>query len=127
MAQLEAEVRRRPIGQTIADICRDLGISPGLCESAFWDQVFMAIHRYRGNLGNMIVELRQREKRFDKEHWKHPNLALPEESREGVRRDLGFLIGEPPVDPHRPMPEAGAPASVAAPSAQVAEAATGPP
>ena len=127
MAQLEAEVRSRPVGQTVADICRDLGISPGLCESAFWDEVFMAIHRYRGNLGDMILEMRRREKQFDNEHWKHPGLALPEDSREGVRRELGFLIGEQPVDPNRPMAEAGAPAAVAAPSAPVAEAATGPP
>jgi hypothetical protein len=71
--------------------------------------------------------MRRREKRFDDEHWKHPGLALPEESGEGVRRELGFLIGEQPVEPHRPMSEARAAASVAAPNAPVAEAATGPP
>ena len=127
MAQLEAEVRRRPIGRTIVDICRDLGISPSLCDGPFWNRVFMAIHCYRGSLGNIVVEMRRREKRFDKEHWKHPNLALPEQTREGVRRVLGFFIGEPPVDPFRPVPAPGAPASVAAPSVPVAEAATGPP
>jgi len=127
MAQLEAEVRRRPIGQTIVDICRDLGISPSLCDGMFWNRVFMAIHCYRGSLGNVVPEMRRREKRFDNEQWKHPNLALPEETREGIRRVLGFFIGEPPVDPFRPVPAPSAPASVATPSVPVAEAATGPP
>ncbi len=92
MAQLEAEVRRRAIGQSIVDICRDLGVFPGPCEGVFWDKLFLAIHWYRGNLGNMVVEMRRREKRFDDEHWKHPNLALPEETKEGIRRVLGFLF-----------------------------------
>jgi hypothetical protein len=127
MAQLEAEVRRRPIGQTIVAICRDLGISPSLCDGMFWNRVFMAIHCHRGSLGNIVLEMRRREKRFDKEHWQHPNLALPEQTREGIRSVLGFRIGEPPVDPFRPVPAPGAPASVAAPNVPVAEAATGPP
>ena len=55
MAQLEAEVRRRPIGRTIVDICRDLGISPSLCDGPFWNRVFMAIHCYRGSLGNIVA------------------------------------------------------------------------
>jgi hypothetical protein len=127
MAQLEAEVRRRPVGQTIVDICRDLGVSPSLCEGSFWDRVFMAIRWYRGSLGNIVLEMRRREKRFDKDQWKYPNLALPEQTREGMRRVLGFAIGDPPVDPFRPVPAAGAPASIAAPCVPVTEAATGPP
>ena len=125
MAQLDAEALRRPIGQSIVAICRDFGISPSLCEGAFWNRVFMAIHSYRGNLSNVVLEMQRREKQFDKDYWKHPDLPLPEQTREGIRRVLGFRIGEPPVDPFRPAPDA--PASVAAPSAPVAAAATGPP
>jgi hypothetical protein len=117
MEQLEAEIRRRPLGCTIAAICRDLGAAPTLCAGPFWSRLFDAIRCYRGSV-NVVLEMRRREKRFDKEHWKHPNLALPEESREGVRRVLGFFIGEPPIDPFR---------SVITPSAPVATAATGPP
>jgi hypothetical protein len=127
MAQVEAEVRRRPIGQTIVDICRDLGISPTLCDGTFWNRVFTAIHCYRGSFANIMLEMRRREKRFDHEHWQHPKLALPEQTREGVRRVLGFAIGEPPVDPFRPMSEPGAPATDTAPSVPVAAVATGPP
>jgi hypothetical protein len=43
---------------------------------------------------------------------------LAEETRTGIRRVLGFLIGETPVDPF---------AVVAGPGALVAAAATGPP
>ena len=127
MAQVEAEVRRRPIGQTIVDICRDLGIAPSLCDGTFWNRVFTAIHCYRGSFANIMLEMRRREKRFDHEHWQHPKLALPEQTREGVRRVLGFAIGEPPVDPFRPVPEPGVPAPAAAPSESVAPVATGPP
>jgi hypothetical protein len=127
MAQLEAEVRRRPIGQTIVAICLDLGIAPTLCEGAFWNQVFMTIRCYRGSIGNLVLEMRRREKRLDKEHWKYPGLPLPEETRAGVRRVLGFFIGETPVDPAGPVPAAVASASVAAPGVPVPPAATGPP
>ncbi len=118
MAQLEAEARRRPVGRTIVAICRDLGISPSLCAGPFWNRVFMAIRDYRGSLGDIVMEMNRREKRFDKENWRHPNLSLPEQTREAVRRVLGFFIGEPPVDPFRPAPAPGAP---------VAAVATGPP
>jgi hypothetical protein len=118
MAQLEAEVRRRPIGQTIVAICRDLGISPSLCTGSFWNQLFTAIQSYRGNLGHVVLEMRRREKRFDTEQWRHPKLALPEQTREGIRRVLGFFVGETPVDPFR---------AVAPPGAPVAAVATGPP
>ncbi len=124
MAELEAEVRRRTVGQTIAAICRDLGITPTLCQGGFWNRLFDAIRCYRGNLGNLVLEMRRREKLLDQEQYKHPNLGLPEQSRDGVRRVLGFFIGEPPVDPYRPLP---APAPAAAPVAPIAAAATGPP
>ncbi len=127
MAEIEAEVRRHPIGQTIVAICRDLGISPSLCEGAFWHRVFMAIHCYRGSLNAVVLEMNRREKVFDKEHWKHPDLPLPEQTREGIRRVLGFFIGETPVDPVRPVPALDAPACIAAPGVPVVAAATGPP
>lgn len=135
MQQLEAEVRRRPVGRTIVDICRDLGIAPILCTGPFWNQVFLAIHCYRGSLSKMMLEMLRREKLFDREHWKHPKLELPEQTTAGVRQSLGFLIGEQAVDPLRPQPatgrltppEPGAPAALAAPYVPVAAAATGPP
>jgi len=118
METIEAEVRRCPIGRTIAAICRDLGIAPSLCDGRFWNRVFDAIRLYRGGLGSFVLEVKRREQRFEKEEWKHPGLELPEETRDGIRRVLGFRIGETPVDPF---------AVVAAPGARFAAAATGPP
>ncbi len=118
MEAIEAEVRRSPVGRTLAAICRDLGVSPALCDSAFWNRLFDAIRLYRGSLGSLVLEVKRREQRFEKEEWKHPGLELPEETRSGVRRVLGFWIGETPVDPF---------AVAAAPDVLVAAAATGPP
>ncbi len=118
MEAIEAEVRRSPIGRTIAAICRDLGISPALCDSTFWNRLFDAIRLYRGSLGSLVLELKRREQRFDKEAWKRPGMEWPEQTRHGIRRVLGCFIGEPRFDPFV-VPEA--------PMALVATAATGPP
>jgi hypothetical protein len=118
MEAIEAEVRRSPIGRSIAAICLDLGISPGLCDGTFWNRLFDAIRLYRGSLASLVLEVKRREKRFEKEDWKHPRLEWPEETRAGIRRVLGFIIGENPVDPF---------AVVAGPGVGVAAAATGPP
>ena len=118
MEAIDAQVRRSPIGRTIAAICRDLGIAPALCDGTFWNRLFDAIRLYRGSCSGLVLEVTRREQRFNAEEWKHPGLELPEETRTGIRRVLGFLIGETPVDPF---------AVVAGPGALVAAAATGPP
>jgi hypothetical protein len=118
METIEAEVRRSPVGRTIAAICRDLGISPALCEGTFWNRLFDAIRLYRGSLPSLVLEVKRREQRFYKEEWKHSGLESPEETRSGIRRVLGFFIGEALVDPF---------AVVAAPGTPIAAAATGPP
>jgi hypothetical protein len=52
--QIAAEVRRRPIGAVIADICRDLGITPS---HPLWPEVRDLITRYCGNLANLVMDL----------------------------------------------------------------------
>jgi hypothetical protein len=49
--QIAAEVRRRPIGAVIADICRDLGIMPS---HPLWPELRDLIIRYGGNLANLV-------------------------------------------------------------------------
>ena len=117
LEQLEAEIRRRPTGRTIADICRDLGVSPSLCEGGFWNAVFEAITWYRGNLAKLILDFRRREVAFEPELNDDPNLGLPEETRDGIRRMFGFFIGQEPATPFW----------VPVPPDLVAAAATGPP
>jgi hypothetical protein len=127
MEEIEAEVRSSPVGRTIAAICRDLGISPSLCDGMFWNRLFDAIRLYRGSLGSLVLDVKRREQRFEKEAWKHPGLEWPEESREGIRRVLGFFIGETSADRAAAVAAPGAPTAMAAPAARVAVAATGPP
>ncbi len=127
MEAIEAEVRRRPVGQTVAAICRDLGISPTLCEGGFWNRVFDAIRWYGGSLGNVVLEMRQREKSFEQEQDRHPTVGFADQTREAAQHALGFRIGEQPVDPHRPEHAPAASAEVAVPGEPVPAAATGPP
>ena len=118
MAAIRAEVLRSSVGRCIAEICRDFGVSASLCDGVFWDRVYHSVRLYRGNLGRLVLDLKRREQWFDKEEWKHPGLELAEETRAGVRRVLGFFIGEEPVDPFE---------VVAGPGVGVAAVATGPP
>jgi hypothetical protein len=136
LAEIDAEVRRNPVGSTVAAICRDLGISPSLCDGMFWNRLFDAIRLYGGSLPSLVLEVKRRERRFEKDEWKHRGLDLPEESRDGIRRVLGFLIGEIPVDPFAvaaapevpaTMATPGVPIASPAPGARGAATATGPP
>src|SRR5271165_981178 len=55
--EIAAEVRRRPVGAVIADICRDLGIMPGQLDRAFWDERSRAIIIYGGSLAGFLPNL----------------------------------------------------------------------
>ena len=94
MEAIDAEVLRSPVGRTIGAICRDFGISPSLCDGAFWSRLFDAVRWYRGSIGNLVVDVKQREQRFQKDEWQRPGMELPEVTRDGIRRVLGFRIGE---------------------------------
>ena len=104
LEQLQADIRRRPIGHAIADICRDLGVSPSLCESRFNTVLYQAIAWYRGNFPKYYKEIRSREIEFAAEWDRDGTRALdwPEQTRDGIRRILGFFIGEEPVSPFPP-------------------------
>jgi hypothetical protein len=52
--QIAAEVRRRPIGAVIADICRDLGIVP---RHPLWPDVHRAIIRHGGSLAGLVKDI----------------------------------------------------------------------
>jgi hypothetical protein len=57
---IAAEVRRRPIGAVIVDICSDLGIAPGHLDRAFWDEIQLAIMQYGGSLARFVTRLDER-------------------------------------------------------------------
>ena len=58
LKELDAEVRRRPLGRTIATICMDLAVVPGFCTGAFWNQVFDTLQAYGGSL-NALYKVRE--------------------------------------------------------------------
>jgi hypothetical protein len=52
--QIAADVRRRPIGAVIADICLDLGIMPN---HPLWREVQLVIIRHGGSLARLVKDL----------------------------------------------------------------------
>ena len=97
--EFAAGVRRRPVGRTIAYICMDLGIAPGLCDGDFWNQVEKTLRRYGGSLSRLYQMRARREETFQRERDRRPDtwhIDWRELRPSTVRRALGCLIGEPP-------------------------------
>ena len=97
--ELAAEVRRRPVGRTIAYICMDLGIAPGLCAGDFWNQVEKTMRRYGGSLRRLYQVRARREETFLRERDKSPDtwhIDWRDLRPSTVRRALGCLVGETP-------------------------------
>ena len=104
--ELERQVRRRPIGRTIFDICLDLAVVPGFCQSQFWNELFEIMNWFGG--GNSVDRL-MREKALRREAFANEQDRNPKATwdwvnmtREAMRQALGFFIGEPPVNPLDP-------------------------
>jgi len=104
LQELERQVRRRPIGRTIVDICLDLAVMPEFCAGAFWNDLFDAMRCYRGSIANLMLEKCRREQAFDREQDRNPTRGWNWLDRRPhvVRQALGFSIGEPPVLPLLP-------------------------
>ena len=56
-ADIAAQVRRRPIGAVIAEICRDLGITPGMLTPEQWVELSDTIIRFGGNIARFVRDL----------------------------------------------------------------------
>ena len=97
--ELAAEVRRRPVGRTIAYICMDLGIAPGLCDGDFWNRVEKTLRRYGGSLRRLYQVRARREETFQRERDRRSDtwhIDWRDMRPPTVRRALGCLIGETP-------------------------------
>ena len=116
LEQLEAQVRRRPIGRTLVDICLDLAVVPGFCAGPFWNELFDSIRMHGGSVGTLMQEKLRREKAFGKEQDRQPgsNWDWLQMGRGALRRVLGGFIGEVADDPFDPSSEPHAPAAAAA-------------
>jgi hypothetical protein len=98
----DRQVRRRAIGRTIAEICVDLAVVPGLCTSSFWNGLFELMHYFGGDgIATVMREKSRREQTFIQEQdrkldstWDWLHLK-----RDEIRQVLGFFIGEAPSLP----------------------------
>ena len=102
LQELEAQIRRRPIGRTIADICTDLAVIPGFCTGQFWGGLFDTLQSYGGSLTAMYQSRGHREQTFRRERDKRPetwHCNWQDLRPATIRHLLGNLIGEPPPAP----------------------------
>ena len=98
---LDRQVRRRAVGRTITEICRDLAVVPGFCTPAFWNGLFELMHYFGGSVETVMREKTRREQAFIQEQDKKLDSTWDwlHLKRDEIRQVLGFFIGEPPVDP----------------------------
>ena len=96
LEELEAQVRRRPLGRTLVEICLDLAVVPGFCTGAFWNELFDSIRLHGGSVATLMQEKLRREEAFSKEQDRTmgSNWDWLEMGREALRRVLGCFIGE---------------------------------
>ena len=102
LRELQAQIRRRPIGRTIADICTDLAVIPGFCTGQFWGGLFETLQSYGGSLTAMYQSRGHREQTFQRERDKRPetwHCNWQDLRPATIRHLLGNLIGEPPPAP----------------------------
>ena len=103
---IAAEVRRRPVGRTIAYICMDLGIAPGLCEGAFWNQVEKTLRRYGGSLNRLYQVRARREDIFQRERVAATQLDAHRNVRREHQRNAKLAATVIWVAEHRALREA---------------------
>jgi len=105
--ELDAEVRRRPLGRTILSICMDLAVIPSFCTGSFWNQISDTLMYYGGSFPTLFKIRQYRETSFQKERDKKPDTwgfdwKFP--PPEIVRKVLGYMIGEVLIsDPFDPL------------------------
>ena len=102
LQELETQIRRRPIGRTIADICTDLAVIPGFCTSEFWGGLFDTLQFHGGSLTAMYQSRGHREQTFQRERDKRPetwHCNWQDLRPATIRHLLGHLIGEAPPAP----------------------------
>jgi hypothetical protein len=106
LEDLERQVRRRPVGRTVLDICLDLAVVPGFCHSQFWNELFEIMNWFGGgnSVDRLMREKARRRLAFGQEQDRKAgsNWDWFHVKRETIRQVLGFFIGEPPINPLDP-------------------------
>ncbi len=101
LQDLERQARRRPIGLTILDICLDLAVVPGFCQTKFWNELFDIMNYFGGSVATLMQRKARRREAFSKEQDRtlNSNWDWLRLTRDAIPQVLGFFIGEPPVNP----------------------------
>ena len=102
LKELEAEVRRRPIGRTIAYICMDLAVIPGFCTGELWNDLLQTLQSYGGSFTVLHAVRVRREHTYRRERDQRPDTWVwdwRDLRRPTVGQVLGYLIGDGPPDP----------------------------
>jgi hypothetical protein len=108
MKELESEIRRQSVGQTIAEICMDLGVTPSGCDGETWNEILQALMHFGADLEQFFGVRNRRGEIFQAEREKRPETWTVDgrdNPREAIRQILGYLIGEP--QPDRLLSDAG--------------------
>jgi len=108
LKELEAQVRSRPIGRTIAEICMDLGIAANMCDGAMWNELYAAMAHFGGSFETFFTVQERRRKAFKKERERRTDnrgYDWQDRPKDAIREMLGYLLGEsPPRGPPEPEP-----------------------
>ena len=104
LKELEAQVRNRPVGQTIAEICMDFGIAANMCDGATWNELYEAMAHFGGSFEAFFGVQERRRKAFKKERERRTDTWDQDRPKDAIRQLLGYLLGEsPPRGPPNPQ------------------------
>jgi hypothetical protein len=129
--QIDAEIRAHPIGHTIDNIRRDLGIVAMMCTPAFWDAMTDAIVRYQDSVAQCLDDAQPEPDSAQREPAEDPpsqqsTQGPDQDPRQSPRREIDqrpaaqFRTNAAMPLPHHTVTVTHKPAAVAA-------RATGPP
>ena len=99
LQELEAQVRRRSVGRTIAEICMDLGVAAMTCDGGFWIEIYRTMTNFGGSFERTFAVQERRRAAFEKERSKLPHtwkFDWRDRPQDAIRQLLGTLLGEPP-------------------------------
>ena len=107
LKELEAQVRRRSVGRTIAEICMDLGVTANACEGGFWHEIWQTLLHFGGKFEHVFSVQESRKEAFQNERDKRPEtwtFDWRDRPKDAIRQILGYLLGEsPPRGPPDPQ------------------------
>jgi len=94
--QIAEELRRRPVGAVLVDICRDLGILPGNLTGAQWRDLSDTIVRFGGNMVVLLFkESTDRLRQLAPEAFRRRKSARAESRSTGS--EAAYPTGPPPL------------------------------